>query len=167
MSKGMQLAAVALVGLISGLAGGALAVSVAGRGKNTQASSDVMRAKQFEAIGANGTVRARFGLETGDVPILRLFSQNGSERFSIILDNVGEPIVMMEDVSGNTRAYFGHETSDTANPVDDYWSVSFQAAGDTDRLATLGMSRSYPSHKHRGISAVRDVRGRWSSLGHE
>jgi hypothetical protein len=166
MNKMAQIATVAFIGLIAGLAGGVLAASLIGRGKIVQPSADVVRAKQFEAVGANGTIRARFGLDSGDIPIVRLFGPDGNERFSIMLDNVDEPIIAMSDVKGNTRAYLGHETSDTANPEDDDWSLPFQAAGDVDRLAAFGMMRSYPSRKHRGIAVVRDERGHWSSLGH-
>ena len=40
--------------------------------------------------------------------------------------------------------------------------MSFQGAGQGDEVAEVGMSRSYPSHKHRG--AVRVEGGHWSFL---
>lgn len=166
MSNAKQLAAVALIGLVAGLAGGALAVSLTGRSKNVRQSADVIRAKRFEAIGENGTLRARFGLASGDVPSVILFGPDGSERLWIGLDNIDEPVILMHDIKGDIRAYFGHEGSDTASPADDDWSLSFYAPGDTDhRSAAVGSVRSYPSRKHRGFVGVSDEVGRWSSLG--
>jgi len=161
MSNAKQLAAVALIGLVAGLAGG----SLTGCSKNVQQSADVIRAKRFEAIGENGTVIARFGLASGDLPEVILFGPDGSERLRIGLDNVYEPVILVHDIKGDIRADFGHEASDTASPTDDDWSLSFYAPGDSDHFsATVGSIRSYPSRKHKGVVAVSDEAGRWSSL---
>jgi len=50
-----------------------------------------------------------------------------------------------------------------ASPEDEDWSLSFQAAGQGDKVAEVGLSRSYPSHKYRG-GAVRVEGGHWSFL---
>ena len=42
------------------------------------------------------------------------------------LDNVNEWLITMRDNTGEDRVYLGHETSDTASPQDDDWSVSFR-----------------------------------------
>jgi hypothetical protein len=111
-------------------------------------------------------VIARFGLASGDLPAVILFGPDGSERLRIGLDNVYEPVILMHDIKGDIRADFGHEVSDTASPIDDDWSLSFYAPGDSDhRSAAVGSMRSYPSRKHKGFVGVRDEVGRWSSLG--
>lgn len=115
-------------------------------------------------------VRARFGLDSGDVPVMRFFGSDEKERFSIMLDNVEEPTMVMQDVKGNVRAVFGHEASDTASLSDDDWYVSFLEPEEDHFSATLGVRRSYgpaPSHKYRGVIGSRDAKGDWHSLGPE
>jgi len=170
MSKVTQFAAVAFIGAVAGFVGGTLAVSVFARRGSIQAPPDVIRAKQFEAIGEKGVVRARFGLDSGDVPVMTFLGPDGKERFLVMLDNVDEPIMMMEDTGGNARAVLGHETSDTASPSDDDWYLSFLAPSDDRFSAELGVRKSYrpaPSHKYRGVAGVRDVQGNWHPLGPE
>ena len=164
MTSLRRFAAFALIGVVAGFVGGAFSASPFARRGAAPKQPNVIRARQFDAIGEDGKVRARFGLDSGDVPIVRLFGLGEKERFSIMLDNVDEPIMVMEDINGNTPAYLGHETSDTANPIDDDWSLSFHAPGDDDRLAVVGMMRSYPSRKHIGAAGVRDVSGKWYSV---
>src|SRR5579872_1278854 len=134
-----QFAAVTLVGVIAGFTGGVFAASILARKGSVQKQPNVIRATQFEAIGENGRVRARFGLDTGDVPTMRFFGSDEKERFSIMLDNVEEPIMVMEDIHGNTRAVFGHETSDTASPRDDDWYLSFSEPSKDHFSAELGV----------------------------
>jgi hypothetical protein len=90
-------------------------------------------------------VRARFGLDSGDLPVIRFFGPDEKERFSIMLDNVDEPIIAMEDIKGNVRAVFGHETSDTASPSDEDWDLSFLVPGEDHFSAELGVRKSYRS----------------------
>jgi hypothetical protein len=170
MNKIAQFAAVALVGVIAGFAGGTLAASLVARRVSIQQPPVIIRAKQFEAIGEKGVVRARFGLDRGDVPVMSFLGPDEKERFSIILDNVDEPVMMMKDTPGNTRVVFGHETSDTASPADDDWSLSFSAPNEDYFSAEVGVKRSYrsaPFRKSRGVVKVRDAQGNWHSVGPE
>ena len=163
MRNAKQSAAIALIGIVAGFAGGHLANSMR-RHTNVQQPTDVVRAKQFEVTGTGGVVRARFGLESGDLPTVILFGPDGTERLWIGLDNVNEPLITMRDNKGDGRVYFGHETSDTASPQDDDWSVSFRVRGESDSLAAVGMMKSYPSRKQRGIVVGRDEFGQSSSV---
>jgi hypothetical protein len=167
MNKLTQFAAVAFIGVVAGFAGGAFATSILARSQIFQRPPEVIRAKQFEAIGEKGVARARFGLDSGDVPMMRFLGPDGQERLTIMLDNINEPIIMMKDIKGNMRAVFGHDTSDTASPDDDNWSVSFRAPGEDDNSAVLGVVRSYrptPTRNYRGEVGMRDVKGDWHSL---
>jgi hypothetical protein len=163
MHNAKQSAALALLAIVAGFAGGLLANSMRGH-QNAQRAPGIVQAKQFEVIGTNGMERARFGVESGDLPTLILFGPDGKKRLWMGLDNVNESLITMRDNAGEDRVYLGHETSDTASPQDDDWSVSFRGAGDTDRLAGIGMIKSYPSRKPRGIVVARDEFGRWSSI---
>ena len=170
MSKIGHFVAITVIGVVAGFIGGAFAGLMFARRSDVQKPAEVIRAKRFEAIGENGVVRARFGLDGGDVPVMRFLGPDEKERLTMMLDNTNEPLVMMEDTKGNLRVVFGHETSDTSNPGDDDWSLSFRAPGEGDFSAALGVLKSYqpaPSHKYRGFVGMRDVKGKWHSLRRE
>ncbi len=82
MSKITQFIAVALTGVLAGFAGGAFAASLFARRGRIQTPPDVIRAKQFEAVGEKGVVRARFGLDSGDVPVMKFLGPDEKERGS-------------------------------------------------------------------------------------
>lgn len=165
MSDKNQVMAMFLIGLLSGFGGGMLAVLTVGHGKTGSQSQAIIQAKQFDAITASGVVRARFGIESGDNPAIKLFAPNGAERLTIGLDNVDEPLIMMRDTKQNIRAVLGHETSDTASPEDDNWWLWFEAnGGDDGVVSAIGMTKDYPSPKYKGVVSVRIEREHWHNL---
>src|SRR4051794_15046502 len=86
---------------------------------------EVVRAKRFDVVSANGTVRATLALEGGELPKLALYAPDGKERVLLSLDNIDEALLMMRDRKGDIRTFFGHKTSDTASLDDDDWTLSF------------------------------------------
>jgi hypothetical protein len=134
-----QLIIVFLIGLCAGFGGGGIAVLTMRHNQGVQPSPDVVRAKQFEVVTTNGTVRARFGLKSADHPSLELFAPDGGHRLSLDLDNVGEPVIYLRDDKQNVRTIWGHVGSDTASLEDDNWALSFQLTGEDDAVAEVGM----------------------------
>jgi len=164
MIKTTQTITLFLVALVAGFAGGALSVRVLTRSKTGKQAVDVIQAQRFQAVGNDGRIRAEFGVENGETPFVKMFGLDGGERFWMILDNVDEPIMMMKDVKGNIRTYWGHETSNTASLSDDDWVLGFSALNNEDAMAQVGvLKRSLPG-KHNGFVAVRDEQGRSASL---
>ncbi len=108
MIKATHVITLFLVGLIAGFAGGALSVRVLTRETKGKQAGDVIQARRFQAVGNGGRIRAEFGVENGETPFVKMFGADGGERFWMILDNVHDPIMMMKDVKGNIRTYWGH-----------------------------------------------------------
>ncbi len=161
MSNSKQLVVVALVAFTAGFAGAFTASHVARSDKAAAQSSSVVRSRMFEAVGSDGTVRVRVDADQQRISIL---TAGGKERLSIALDSADEPIILMRDVKEDIRAYFGHETSDTGNALDDDWLAAFQAPGGDEQTAVIGAWKTYPSHKHVGGVGIRDESGKWQVI---
>jgi hypothetical protein len=63
--------------------------------------AEVIRAKRFELVDSDGSVRATLALHEGGTPGLGLFDNDGHERATLSLDQEGAPRLTLWSKAGN------------------------------------------------------------------
>ena len=166
MCNRMQLVLVAIIAMLCGSFGGVVAARYSMRAEANRGLPDAIRARRFEAVARDGSVRMRIDAERQSIELL---AANGSQRFQVQLDALEEPALLFRDGAGNVRASLGHDPTDTPEFESNAWSLTFEPQGNSEGydLASMGIATKEHGQKLRGYVFVRDTSGKFIELNNE